>query len=497
MTERPDVLLVGAGVAGLCAALSARDSGATVAVIEAAPEDQRGGNTAFAAGSVRFAYDGVDDLLRVMPDLSAEEISNTDFGTYTDKYIDDMDRVTEGRADPDLVAALVERSLDTVVWLRGKGVRFVPNYVRQSFRDGARRKFQGGCPVEVSGGGLGLLQALYTALDRAGIGITYGCRAVSLIVGRRGVEGINVRRGPERERRPAGSVVLACGGFESNAEMRARYLGPDWDLAKVRGTPFNTGDGLRMALDVGAAPAGNWSGCHSVAWDLSAPSFGDIAVGNDFKKDSFQYSIVVNARGERFLDEGADFRNFIYAKYGGIILRQPRQLAWQIFDSKVLGLLRDEYHIHQVTKVRADRIEDLANQLYGVDPEGFLRTVREFNAAVDRTVPFNPNLKDGRAAQGLAVPKSNWANTIEDPPFEAYGVTCGVTFTFGGLKITPSCDVIDVDGIPIPGLFACGTMVGGLFYFNYPGGAGLTSGAVFGWRAGTSAAKASRERFKT
>ena len=160
-----------------------------------------------------------------------------------------------------------------------------------------------------------------------------------------------------------GAVVIAAGGFELNAEWRARYLGPGWDLAKVRGTRFNSGDGIRMALDIGASAAGNWSGCHAVAWDLSAPEFGDLTVGNDFKKNSFQYCILVNARGERFLDEGADFRNFVYAKNGAIILRQPHQLAWQIFDNKVTHLLRAEYRIRRVTKVQADTIEELAAQL--------------------------------------------------------------------------------------------------------------------------------------
>ncbi len=493
MTERPDVIVVGAGVAGLSAALSAHDAGASVEVIECAPMEHRGGNTAFAAGSVRFAYNDVEDLLKVIPDLTASEIETTDFGSYTDGYAHDMDRVTEGRADPELVAALVDQSLDAFVWMRGKGVRFLPNYGRQSFREGTKRKFLGGCPVEVSGGGLGLLEALYGALGRAGIPITYETRATSLILGETGVEGVRVKRETRLEDRPAGAVVLASGGFESNTEWRARYLGPGWDLAKVRGTPFNTGDGLRMALDAGAAAEGNWSGCHSVAWDLSAPKFGDIAVGNDFKKDSFQYAIVVNAKGERFLDEGADFRNFTYAKYGAVILQQPGQFAWQVFDAKVLNLLRDEYRIRQVTKVRADTIEELAENLYGVDPEGFLRTVREFNAAVMQDRAFNPNVKDGRATRGLSVPKSNWANTIDEGPFEAYGVTCGITFTFGGVKISPSCHVIDVDGNPVPGLFACGTIAGGLFYFNYPGGAGLAAGAVFGRAAGHSAAAASKK----
>ena len=488
-----DVIVVGAGVAGLSAALAATESGARVALIEYAPEEHRGGNTAYAAGSIRFAYNGMDDLLTILPDLTPDEIENTEFGSYTDGYTEDMDRVTEGRAMPELVDVLVRHSLATVQWLRGKGVRFLPNYGRQAYRDGKKMRFRGGSPVEISGGGRGLVDALFATVARQGVTIFYETRGVALRHDAGRITGLRVAdQSGERELRSK-AVVLAAGGFESNAEWRARYLGPGWDLAKVRGTRFNTGDGLRMALDIGASAVGNWSGCHAVAWDLSAPEFGDLSVGNDFKKDSFQYCILINANGERFLDEGADYRNFVYAKNGAIILRQPHQFAWQIFDKKVTPLLRNEYRIRRVTKVQSDTIEGLAEQLYGVDAKRFLRTVREFNAAVRTDVPFNANVKDGRDAPGLAVPKSNWANTIDTPPFEAYAVTCGVTFTFGGLRISPEAEVIANDGQPIAGLFACGTLVGGLFYFNYPGGAGLMAGAVFGKIAGKSAAAAAKD----
>ena len=289
-------------------------------------------------------------------------------------------------------------------------------------------------------------------------------------------------------------MVLACGGFEANAHWRTRYLGPGWDLAKVRGTRFNTGDGIRMALEIGAQSCGNWSGCHAVGWDRNAPEFGDLAVGDGFQKHSYPFGIMVNARGLRFVDEGADFRNYTYAKYGRVILEQPGQFAWQIFDQKVVHLLRDEYRIRRVTKAQADTLEELAGKLEDVDAERFLATVKEYNAAVDQAVPFNPNVKDGRAAKGLAVPKSNWANTIERPPFLAFAVTCGITFTFGGLRITTGGQVVDTEGQPIPGLYAAGELVGDLFYFNYPGGTGLMSGAVFGKIAGTSAGAAASGR---
>jgi tricarballylate dehydrogenase len=199
---------------------------------------------------------------------------------------------------------------------------------------------------------------------------------------------------------------------------------------------------------------------------------------------------MVNAKGERFVDEGADFRNYTYAKYGRVILEQPNQFAWQIWDRKVKPLQRDEYNIRRITKVTANALEELATKLEGVDAATFLRTVAAYNKAVRTDIPFNPNVKDGRRTDGLAIPKSNWANTIDEPPFEGYGVTCGLTFTFGGLRITPDAEVVDLDFKPMPGLYAAGELVGGLFYFNYPGGSGLTSGAVFGRIAGSSAARA-------
>jgi tricarballylate dehydrogenase len=264
-------------------------------------------------------------------------------------------------------------------------------------------------------------------------------------------------------------------------------MGPGWELAKVRGTRFNTGDGIRMALDVGAQPTGNWSGGHAVAWDRNAPEFGDLSVGDNFQKHNYPFSIMINANGERFVDEGADFRNYTYAKYGRVILSQPGQFCWQIFDAKVLHLLRDEYRIKRVTKVRAETLEELVGKLDDVNSAKALETIKAYNAAVKKDVPFNPNIKDGRGTEGLAIAKSNWAIVLDTPPFEAYAVTCGLTFTFGGLKIDGSARVIDTDGEVIPGLYAAGELVGGLFYFNYPGGSGLMNGAVFGRIAGTTA----------
>lgn len=486
-----DVLIVGAGNAALCAALAAREHGASVLVLERAPFGEHNGNSRFTAGAMRVVYDGMDDIAKLMPDLTDAEKAQTEFGAYSrEAFFGDMARLTQYRASPELAELLVDNSLDTLLWMRGKGVRFLPAYGNQAFNINNKFRFSDGLTIEAVGGGPGLMDVLLAAADRAGIQVLYDTRALSLLSGEPGVHGVVAQKARRRFEIEARAVVLACGGFEANAEWRSRYLGPGWDLAKVRGTRFNTGDGIRMALDIGAAPYGHWSGCHAVGWDLNAPEFGDLVVAEKFQKHSYPQGIIVNARGERFVDEGVDFRNFTYAKYGRLILDQPGQFAWQVFDSKVLSLLSADYRIRQVTRVRADTLEGLAQKLEGVDAKRFLATVAEYNGSIRQDIPFDPSVKDGRYTQGLALPKSNWANTIDQPPFEAYAVTCGITFTFGGLRIDSGGQVIDMEGQSIPGLYAAGELVGGIFYFNYPSGSGLTSGAVFGRIAGQSAAKA-------
>ncbi len=246
-----------------------------------------------------------------------------------------------------------------------------------------------------------------------------------------------------------------------------------------------------MALDSGAMSYGHWSGCHSVAYDRNAPEFGRLDLTGQ-QKNGFPFGVIVNARGERFFDEGADFRNYTYSNLGRAILGQPRGIAWQVFDQRVAHLLSDEYRGKQATRVSADTLEEIAAKLEDVDPQGFLRYVARFNAAVRQETPFNPNVKDGRRTEGLEVPKSNWANPLDSPPFVAYGVTCGITFTYGGVRIDPDARVVTSGGQALAGLYAAGEMVGGLYYSNYAGGAGLMSGAVFGRIAGANAAAFAR-----
>jgi tricarballylate dehydrogenase len=483
-----DVIVVGAGNAALCAALAAREAGSSVLVLEKGSREERGGNTYFTGGAFRFPYDGIDDIRALIPDLSDSELEDIDVGSYPKAAFEaDLARMSGGRGDPILSRTLVDEAYPTMLWLRQQGMRWVLLAGRQAFRHEGALRFWGGLVVEAVGGGAGLSDGLFALVEKNGVEVRYDSPVSELVVGVSGrVEGVTVERPTGSETVPAWSVVLACGGFEANAEMRRQHLGPQWDLAKVRGTRLNTGDGLNMALEAGAARAGDWSGCHAVAWDLNAPDTGNRNLGDLYQKHSYPFGIVVNINGERFLDEGADFRNYTYARYGREILQQPECAAFQVFDAKVEGLLRDEYRIRQVTKASASTIEDLADKL-GVDQAGLKRTVDSFNRAVQEG-EFDPTRLDGKRTLGVEPPKSNWALPIDTPPFTAYAVTCGITFTFGGLRIDGSARVTREDGTAISGLYAAGEIVGGLFYDNYAGGSGLMAGAVFGRIAGAAAA---------
>src|SRR2546427_770577 len=463
----------------MCAALSAREGGARVLVVEKAPEAWRGGNGFFTAGGFRFAFKSFEELCDLVGDLSDEEKGSMEVDPYTEEqFYDDLMRVTEACSDPDMAMQLVRESLPTVRWMRDRGIRSIPMFGRQAYKVGGKFRFWGGLVLEAGAGGPGLIDMHYQAATKNGIEVRFQTKAVRLVADDRGrVTGIAVRTPAGTETIETRAVVLASGGFEANPEMRTRYLGPNWELARVRGTPYNTGDGIKMALEVGALPRGHWSGCHSVQWDLNAPWHGDRKVGDNFQKHSYPLGLMVNLEGKRFVDEGADFRNYTYVKYGRAVLGQPRRTAFQIFDQKVLDILREEYRIREVTKAEDMTIEGLARKLES-DPAGLVKTVSEFNAAVMKDVAFNPAVKDGRGTRGITPPKSHWAQPLDSPPYVGFAVTTGITFTFGGLKIDESGQVIDCEQRPIPGLYAAGELVGGLFYHNYPGGAGLMAGAA-------------------
>lgn len=483
-----DVIVVGAGNAALAAAASAHEQGARrVCVLEKATRALRGGNTHYSGGLLRCAYDRPDDLLAVVPDVEREVPGFLqDVEPYpAARFRDDLARVTEGRTDPELSEILITRSLDTVRWMVRQGIVMEAAVSLSGVRVGGKIKWSPGAVIRARHEGVGLSQMWFDAAEARGLEIRYDTRALRLLQDRRGrVTGVVVQGPDGVEELTARAVVLGCGGFEANPEWRARYLGRPWDHAKVRGTRYNTGDGLRMALDLGALPHGQWTGCHSTPIDADAPPHGDRRLTDKTNRLSYPYGVLVNRLGRRFFDEGEDFQFYTYAKLGGIILNEPSGVAHQIFDSKVTGLLEGRYRTG--TPVVADTLRGLVDQL-PVDRVTCLETLEQYNAAVEGG-RFDPTIRDGLRTKGLEMPKSNWAQRLDTPPFAAYPVTGGITFSFGGVRVNDRAQVVTTRWTPVPGLYACGEMVGGLFHTNYPGGTGLVSGAVFGRLAGAHAA---------
>ncbi|KAF4550087.1 FAD-binding domain-containing protein 18 [Elsinoe fawcettii] len=514
MTDSPpsscDVLVVGGGNAGFCAAISAAENGAQkVIIIDKCPEEWSGGNSFFTAGAMRTVHGGLPDLLPVVNNVDKELADRIDLAPYTTSdFRGDMDRICQGKSDPTLSSILINESIGTIKWLAQLGVRFQLSFNRQAFLVDNRYKFWGGLALKTQDGGKGLIEDHKAAAQRLGIKVYYSTSATALHTSAAGaVTSVSVNCRGRSSTISTRATILAAGGFEANPSLRAKHLGRGWDLAYVRGTPHNTGDLLDIAVrDVQAKTAGDWSGCHATCWDANAPrNSGDRGVSNEFTKSGYPLGVMVNTAGERFVDEGIDFRNYTYAIFGRQILTQPGGTAFQVWDSRTIPWLRDEeYRDEVVNKITADSIEDLADKCAQVGLEGkvkFVETMKEYNSAVHDRIEeqperkWDPAIKDGMSTQSskksLQLAKSNWALPIDKPPFLAVKVTGGITFTFGGLEVNPQTTAVKSEtGREVPGLFCVGEMLGGLFYNNYPGGSGLTSGAVFGRRAGRAAAQA-------
>ncbi|MCY4624632.1 MAG: FAD-dependent tricarballylate dehydrogenase TcuA [Chloroflexi bacterium] len=479
---RTQVLVVGAGNAGLSAAVAARQRGAEVVVLEKAPKEHRGGNSALTVHML-FAYEGVEDVKPLVGDLPPDVMRRMEerVTRYTKaQYYDNIMRVTEGKSDAELATILVERSTDTVQWMRGLGHLWEPTFENPVSAN----------VVSWEGGGHGMSTRWFDAFDRAGGTVLYDTQAVDLLQDDQGrVIGVRALGLNGFMNIYAGAVIMAAGSFESNAEMRARYLGPLWDTVKLRGTPFNTGEGLQMAMNIGALPNGSWSSCHASPQDAERPAFdypGYNKTGDFWSRYSYPFSVMVNVYGKRFVDEGETWRGLTYAKMGRAILAQPRGAAFQLFDAKhrQLDVIRG---YEKATGFSANTLEELAELLGILDIPTFMQTVRDYN---DATQPgeFGAFRLDGLGAPGLEPPRSNWALPLDTPPYEGFPVVCGMTFCFGGLKTSTNCEVTHTMDRPIPGLYAVGEMLGGLWHWNYPSGGGMMAGAVFGRIAGTHAA---------
>jgi tricarballylate dehydrogenase len=487
-----NVVVVGAGNAALSAVHSAAELDVTIGVLEKAPRVERGGNS-MLTGHLRFAYNNVDELVAIMrpEDDNPENRRRLQEGLpqrTKEELYDEIMLVTEGLADQELLKVHIDETYNTIKWLHSKGHDWIPAYENATT----------GNIVRCEGAGFGLQTRNFDSLEaNPKVTFHYDTAAVELVVDPSGrISGVIARTPEGMVRINADAVVLAAGGFEANAEMRARYLGPRWDYVHNRGVPYNTGDGLRMALAIGAQPYGGWGSCHASPndWalpDYVLPSSRTTAGEGIYTRYVYPYSIMINTEGKRFVDEADNIRALTYAKMGRAVLGQPGGKAFLVIDAKVrrLGLVPGNHD--NATQETADTLEELATKL-GINPTTFVETVKQYNAAIpaDNKPDPNPFHMDGAHTVGIDPPKSNFAMTIDEGPFEAFVVRCGITFTFGGIRIVPdTAQVQDVSGVPMPGLYAAGEMVGGLWFWNYPSGSGMMAGATFGRLAGRSAAE--------
>ncbi len=483
------IIIAGSGNAALCAGIAALEKNASVEIYEKADQSLAGGNTKYTAGAMRFAYENGNEFKDFLINPKDQRLEKTEFGSYTkEKFLTDLLNFNDGSPISEEQHTLVAKSYDTIKWLASHNVKFEPIYSRQSFLKNGKNVFWGGLTLASQKEGVGLFEQELHAFKSMGGKIYYNSPVDSLIIKNGEVKGV-VSKGESIE---SDAVILASGGFEANTELRKKYIGEDWGLAKVRGTPNNTGDGLIMAFAAGAIKYGFFKGCHATPMDLYMKDHGGLDLEpserKNYRKICYFLGIMINSKGKRFLDEGLNFRNYTYAQFGRKVLEQPNHFAWQIFDSKVFDLLYEEYTFHDAHFTEANTLDKLISKLQNVDKKELHKTISNYNLAVDTSIEFDPTILDGKTTRGLEINKTNWAQKIDKGPFRAYPVTGGITFTYGGLKVNKHGSVLKGSNQPIKGLFACGEIVGGIFYNGYPGGSGLTSGAVFGRMAGYGAA---------
>jgi len=482
-----DIIVIGGGSAAFAAAVAARQAGAArVVMLEKAGEADYGGNARYSGTGFRFVHAGAQEIRQFVPDVDEALFATMTIPSYSaGDFTADLERMTQGRMNRELAQVLVGQSNAALHWMRQAGIRWEP--LKEHAKVGDKRYFERGLAIHVAGGGIGQLTQWRQIAQRLGIEIRFDSPVCAVHGDLRRVEGVGVS-GPHGRYDLTAKAVIACaGGFQANPEMRARYLAGNTDLMKVRGSRHDTGEVLSYLLDLGARGAGHWQSGHMSPVDANAPDFETPqhadGRGNTQSRYDYPFGISVNALGLRFFDEGEAQHSFTYAKTGRAVLAQPGAIAYQIYDENGLKCLR--YPHHQATFVEASSIAELAAKI-GVEAAVLTHTVAEFNAAVRDDRPFDPTRPDGKATSGLALPKSNWACRIAVPPFRAYPVTGGITFTFGGVAVDCRAQVINTLDQPIKGLFASGDIVG-LFFHNYPSFTGQTRNAVFGRLAGQSA----------
>lgn len=456
------MIVVGGGNAALCAALSARQGAPSVLLLERAPHHMRGGNTRHTR-NVRCAHAAGDPYL---------------LGEYREEeFLDDLLKVGGGKVNLGLARFTIGESKTLPAWMTEHGIRWQPA-LRGTLQLARTNRF-------FLGGGKALVNAYYETARRLGITVRYDACVEDLIVEEGRFQAAVVRHGETRELVRGGAVVVAAGGFEANLDWLKRYWGSAADNFIVRGTPYNDGTVLAALLEKGAMRVGSPNGFHAVAVDAHAPKYdGGIAT----RLDAIPFGIVVNQLGLRFYDEGEDLWPKRYAIWGRLIAEQPGQIAFCIVDAKTVECFLPPLY----KPVQAGTVEELAGAL-GLDRRTLLRTVGEFNRAAAGNSTLQPEALDGTCTQGLLPPKSNWALPIDRPPFYAFALRPGITFTYMGVAVDETARVLDRDGRPFSNIYAAGEiMSGNILESGYLGGFGLTIGTVFGRLAGREAAKHAR-----
>ncbi len=458
LTKSYDVLVIGGGNAALCAAVSAARDGASVLVLEAAPKFYRGGNTRHTR-NMRCAHDSATDTLT---------------GPYPeDELFEDLLRVTGGETDEELARHMIHESKDMLHWIVQQGVRFQPP-LGGTLSLGRTNSF-------FLGGGRAMLNALYRTAERLGVAVEYNAEVTDLDIR----DGMFLSATIIRDGQPlaikAKALVAACGGFESNFDWMAEFWGPAAHNFLCRGTKWNKGTILRQLIDSGVQQIGDPTQCHAVAIDARAPKYdGGIIT----RLDCVIFGIVVNRNAERFYDEGEDIWPKRYAIWGRLVAQQPSQIGYIVFDSEVL----EKFMPSCFPPVKADSIRELA-EAFELDPDRLENTVSEFNVAVQPGT-FDHTILDDCRTEGIEPPKTHWARRIEKPPFYAYPVRPGITFTYLGTRVNKQARMIMQDGTPSANMFAAGEiMAGNVLGKGYAAGIGMTIGSVFGRIAGAEAAR--------